>query len=76
VQLLEAHPEARPHRHHRLGEQPRPVGLEEPIQRPAEPVIGEPAHRLGIQSELSGPEAVHRLALAVDRLALHQDGAQ
>ena len=52
------------------------VGVEEPIQRSADAVVGEPLHLLGADAEHPGGETVDRLLLAVDRLALHEDRAQ
>ena len=76
VELLEAHAEALPDGQDELGEQRRAVGVEQPIQGAAEPVVAEMAHLQGADAEHAVGEAVHRLLLAVDRFALDDDGAQ
>ena len=76
MQLVEAHGELMPDRDDELGEQRRPVGVEEAIERPAEAVVADVGQALDRQAEYRGGETMHRLALAVDRFALDQERAQ
>lgn len=76
VQPIEGHPEALPHRDHHRGEQGRPIGIEEPIERAPDPVVGQPRHLRRVDAEASRCKTVHGLLLAIDGLALDQDRAQ
>ncbi len=76
VELVEAHPEALPNGQHQLGEQRRAVGIEQPVQGAAEPVVAQVFHLLGADAEHAIGKAVHGLVLTVDRLALHDDRSQ
>jgi hypothetical protein len=76
VQLLELHPEALADREHDGGEQRAAVGIIEPIERSAEPIIAQMPEVLLCQAVHGRGESVHGLDLAVDRLALDHDRAQ
>jgi hypothetical protein len=76
VQLLEGHPEALADGDHHLGEQRRTVGVEEPVQGVPDAVVRQALHLLGVDAKHPRREAVDRLVLAVDRLALDEDRAQ
>lgn len=76
MQLLAAQGEALPDGHHHFGQQRRSVGVEEPIERPADAVIADVGHLVTGDAEAAGGELMHRLALAVDRLALDDERAQ
>ncbi|MBE7522126.1 MAG: hypothetical protein HS109_07050 [Burkholderiales bacterium] len=76
MQPLEGHPEALPHCDHHRGEQGSTVGVEEPIERAPNAVVGQPHHLRRVDAEAPRRKAVHGLLLAVDGLALDQDRAQ
>ena len=76
MQLLELHPEALADREHDGGEERAAVGIVEPIERSAEPIIAEVPDVLLAEPEHGRGEAVHRLDLAVDGLTLDHDRAQ
>ena len=58
-----------------LGQERASIGVEQLIERPPEPVIADLNRLLGREPEEHPGKAVHRLLLAVDRLALDQDRA-
>ncbi len=47
MQLVKGHLELLAHRQDDLGEHGPPVGIEQAVQRPSDPVIAEVAHLLG-----------------------------
>jgi hypothetical protein len=76
VELLEPHPEALPDGQHELGQQRRAVRIVKAVQGATEPVVAQVLHVLRADAEHATGEAVHRLLLTVDRLALDDDRAQ
>ena len=76
VELVEAHAEALPDGQDELGEQCAAVGIEQTIQRAPEPVVAEQRHVALADAEHAVGKTVHRLLLAIDGLALDDDGAQ
>ena len=59
-----------------VGEQRGAVGVEEPVQGAADPVVADVVHIGWLQPVCGGGERRDRLRLAVNRLPLHHDGAQ
>ena len=76
MQFLELHGEALTDREHDGGEQRTLVGIVEPIEGSAEPIIAQVPEVLLCQAVQGRSETVHGLDLAVDGLALDHDRAQ
>ncbi len=76
MQLLEAHGELLSDRDDELGQERRPVGVEESVERPAEAIIAQVLELFCGKPEQARGETMHRLALAVDRFALDDERAQ
>ncbi len=76
MQLFELHREVLPDREHHRGEQRTAVGIVEPIERSAEPIIPQVLEVLLCQAVHGRGEAMHGLHLAVDGLSLDHDRAQ
>ncbi|MCZ7559321.1 MAG: hypothetical protein M5U30_04100 [Burkholderiaceae bacterium] len=76
VQPIEAHAEASRKRDDDLGQQCRPVHVEQALERPSDAVVGEVRQVGGAQAEQAAGERHRGLLLAVDRLALDDDRAQ
>ncbi len=76
MQFIEAHGELLPHREHHGGEQRRPIGVEESIERATAAVVAQLPHLRGREPEELGREAHRGFLLAVDRFALDDDRAQ
>lgn len=75
-ELVEGEGEELSGRDNDLGEEATPVGVEEPIQRPADGVVGQPFGLLPPKPEALGREGVHHLCQPVDGLPLREDGSQ
>jgi hypothetical protein len=76
VKLIEVNAKALADRHHDLGEQCGAVCVEQPIQSTSDPIVADMPHLFVANSEHAAREAVHCLLLAVDGLALNDDGTQ
>jgi hypothetical protein len=76
MEFGEAHGELLADREHHFGEQRRSVGVEEPIQGPADPIVAKLPHLSGREPKQGVGEADGGLLLAVDRFALDDDRAQ
>ena len=76
MQLLELHPEALADREHDGGEERAAVGIVQPIEGSAEPIIAQVPEVLLCQTVHGRGEAVHGLDLAVDGLPLDHDRTQ
>lgn len=76
VQLFELQREALADREHDGGQERTAVGIVEPIEGSAEPIIAQMPEILLSQAVHGRGEAVHGLDLAVDGLALDHDRAQ
>jgi hypothetical protein len=76
VQLLHPHAKSLPQHQRHLGQQRATVGVEQPIQCPADAVVAEALRLRGIDAEQAPGETAGGLLLAVDRFALHDDRAQ
>ena len=76
MQLLQPHAKALHQRQYHLGEQRAAVGVEQPVQRPTDPVVAQARSLRGIDTEQAFGETDGALLLAVDRFALDDDRAQ
>lgn len=76
VELVEGEGEELSGRDNDLGEKATPVGVEKPVQRPADGVVGQPFGLLPREPEALGREGVHHLCQPVDGLPLREDGSQ
>jgi hypothetical protein len=76
VKLIEVNAKALADRYHDLGEQCGAVRVEQPIQRTSDPIIADMLHLFFANSEHAAREAMHSFLLAVNGLALHDDGTQ
>lgn len=72
MEFGESHGEVLPDREHHFGEQRCPVGVEEPIQGPADAVIPQLLHLSGREPKQRVGEADCGLLLTVDRFALDE----
>jgi hypothetical protein len=70
VQFVETHAEALADGQYHLGEQGRPIGIEQTVKRSSEPIVAHMRHLLGIDTEQAIGESMHGLLLAVDWLSL------
>jgi hypothetical protein len=60
---------------HDLGEQARPIGVEEPVERATDPVVVERFHVAGEQLEQTGVIGGGPLRKGIDRLAVGDEVA-
>ena len=76
MQFGEAYGELLPHGEHHFGQQRRPIGVEEPIERAANAVIAKLPHLRHGEPKQLRREAHRSLLLAVNRFALDDDRSQ
>ena len=76
MQSLEVHAKAPSHRHDDLGQQRCAVGIEQPIERPADAVIAQVCKVRLSHAEERGGKRCRRLLLTVNRRALDDQRAQ
>lgn len=74
--LIELDAEALADGHDDLSQQGGPVGIEQPVQRPPDAIVIEVLHLIRAKPKKPRAEAVYRLLLTIDGLALDDDGAQ
>ena len=75
MQPFELHGEALRHDQYHLREQRRPIRLEQPVERPAQPIIAQALEVVRRDAKEAAGKAVDGLLRPVDRLALDDDRA-